>query len=655
MTNLERAKRTLASHAGVSFNQKETTMLKLSILPISALGLVTLTGVIACGDDGESVVTPAPSASDAGAESTSESGEPTGAASTESDSTSDEVTGDTGSTSSGSDETTSGGDELPTITELVKGSDDFTVLASALEATGLDDALAGEGPFTVFAPTDEAFALLPEGLVAGLSNEQLADVLKYHVVSGNVLAETVVTLDSADTLLEEPVKIQVTADGVYLNGLTKVVTTDVQTANGVVHIIDSVLVPGAFPGSIVDVLGSYPRLSALYGAATPEAAEALSGDNLTLLAPVNSAFDGLDLSEVEDLNPILFYHALAGVVPSTTVVDLKTARSVGGPFMGIDTSDGVKINDGSKLTSVIYTDIAVASGDEGSTIHLVDEVLLPPPAIAEVAQAAGLTTLVEVLGLANVPGTEVTFAEALEGEGPFTVFAPSNEAFAALGDEGFGDALGDVLGAHAISGVVDSNAVVQAITDGGQSPETLTGGAENTLGLSLIGGAVAINAMVQVTATDIPAANGVIHLVDSVILPSDIEFPGNMVQALSAYPLFSSLVEAAVNAEEGDVATALQSDGPFTLFAPVNPAFEGIDTTDDLSSILLYHALGDAYDSAAVTALESATAFETVNGADVIVDGEALTVNESSIIGTDLRTSNGVIHIIDEVLLPPAQ
>ncbi len=628
-------------------------MIRVRLTPVAAICVASLGTAIACGDDDAPSYSPI-DGPDSGltsseAETANSTAEVTSGDPSSEDEPSNTTFSDGGTTGDGATS------DLPTITELVADSEDFSVLASALEATGLDDALAGPGPFTVFAPTDEAFALLPEGLVASLSTEQLTSVLQFHVVSGAVTADAVETLDSADTLLELPLDIHAGSDGVYLNGLTKVVVTDIETANGIVHVIDSVLVPGPFPGTITDVLGAYPRLSTLFGAATSEAADALTGDNLTLLAPVNSAFEDVDLSGVDDLNPILFYHVLPVNAPSAAVASLKTARSVGGPFMAIDAADGVKINDGSKFSNVIYTDIAVDSGDGGSTIHLIDEVLVPPPPIAEVAAAAGLTTLVDVLGLADVPGTETTFGEALGGEGPFTVFAPSNEAFEAIPEEGFGSDLADVLGAHAFAGIVDSNAVVEAIDDDGVSPETLTGATTNVLGLSLIDGAVVIDSKVQVTQTDIPAANGIIHLVDSVIIPPEVEFPGNIVEALSAYPLFSSLVEAAVNAEDGDVVSALQSAGPFTLFAPVNPAFDGIDTSADLSPVLLYHAVpGGAYDSSAVVGLAEPTDFETANGADLTVDGDALTVNGVSIIGVDLRTSNGVIHVIDDVLLPPA-
>ncbi len=550
-------------------------------------------------------------------------------------------------------------DDMPasnTIVDVAMADENFSTLVDALVATGLDETLSGEGPFTVFAPTNAAFELLPEGLVDGLDSDTLAAVLTYHVVAGEVPAADVVTLSDAETVQGSSVNINVMGENVYLNGLTQVVTTDIETDNGIIHVIDSVLIPGAFPGSIVDVVTSYPRLSTLAGAVTEDVATTLSGDGLTLLAPVNSAFDGLELPEDEaTLESILLYHGIALNAPAATVVELASVQSAGGPFMGIDASDGVRLNDGSKMVDVIYTDIAVGSGDSGSTIHLIDQVLIPPPDIATVATNAGLTELVAALGAANVPGTSDTFAAALQGDGPFTVFAPSNAAFEAIPAPGFGSDLADVLGAHAIAGVVDSKAVVAAIGDTGLSPATLTSASDNQLGLAIVGEAVAINSMVQVTQTDIPASNGIIHLVDSVIIPADIEFPGNIVEAVSAYPLFSSLVTAVGNADAG-VATALTGVGPLTLFAPVNPAFDGVDVSQDLTNVLLYHATSGAVDSTfVVNNFQTPADVTMANGADTTVDGAELMVNDANLIGTDLRTDNGIIHILDGVLMPPAQ
>lgn len=132
---------------------------------------------------------------------------------------------------------------MPNIVETAVSAGSFTTLTKAVEAAGLVDALSGEGPFTVFAPTDEAFAKLPEGTVESLLGEpaKLADILKFHVVSGKVMAADVAGMDSAETLLGQSVSID-TADGVKVNGAA-VVQADVEADNGVIHVIDSVILP----------------------------------------------------------------------------------------------------------------------------------------------------------------------------------------------------------------------------------------------------------------------------------------------------------------------------------------------------------------------------------------------------------------------------
>lgn len=119
----------------------------------------------------------------------------------------------------------------------------FTTLTAAVKAAGLDMALSAEGPYTVFAPTDEAFAKLPEGTVENLlaNPEQLKKVLLYHVVSGNVMAADVVKLESATTLNGTTVAIS-TTDGVKVNN-AMIIQTDIEASNGTVHVIDTVLIP----------------------------------------------------------------------------------------------------------------------------------------------------------------------------------------------------------------------------------------------------------------------------------------------------------------------------------------------------------------------------------------------------------------------------
>lgn len=132
------------------------------------------------------------------------------------------------------------------IVDTAVAAGQFTTLAAALDAAGLVDTLKGEGPFTVFAPTDAAFAKLPEGTVESLlkpeNKDQLVAILTYHVVAGAVKAEQVVTLDSATTVNGADVAIEVSDAGVKVDG-ANVTAVDVAASNGVIHVIDSVILP----------------------------------------------------------------------------------------------------------------------------------------------------------------------------------------------------------------------------------------------------------------------------------------------------------------------------------------------------------------------------------------------------------------------------
>ena len=137
-----------------------------------------------------------------------------------------------------------------TIVDLAVADGRFTTLVSAVQAAGLVDTLKSEGPFTVFAPTDEAFAALPAGTLDSLlqpeNKQQLTDILLYHVVPGKVMAADVVGLDgqSAETALEgKSINIKVDGDKVILNDTVNVILTDIETSNGVIHVIDAVLLP----------------------------------------------------------------------------------------------------------------------------------------------------------------------------------------------------------------------------------------------------------------------------------------------------------------------------------------------------------------------------------------------------------------------------
>lgn len=138
------------------------------------------------------------------------------------------------------------------IVDTAVAAGSFNTLAAALKAAGLVDALKGDGPFTVFAPTDAAFAKLPKGTVETLlkpeNKSKLVDILTYHVVSGSVPAKTAVTLNKATALNKKAISLGIKGDSLYLNGNAKVIRADVNASNGVIHVLDNVILPPASKG-----------------------------------------------------------------------------------------------------------------------------------------------------------------------------------------------------------------------------------------------------------------------------------------------------------------------------------------------------------------------------------------------------------------------
>ncbi|MBL8889948.1 MAG: fasciclin domain-containing protein [Planctomycetaceae bacterium] len=136
--------------------------------------------------------------------------------------------------------------KAPSIVEAAIGNEDFSTLVALVKHAGLVETLSGEGPFTVFAPNNAAFAKLPketvDALLSDKGKDQLAAILKYHVVPGSVKAADVVKLKEAKTALGQSAKIKVENGKVYVDG-AQVIATDIECSNGIIHVIDSVILP----------------------------------------------------------------------------------------------------------------------------------------------------------------------------------------------------------------------------------------------------------------------------------------------------------------------------------------------------------------------------------------------------------------------------
>lgn len=419
--------------------------------------------------------------------------------------------------------------ESQTIVDIAVQDGRFTNLVAALEAAGLVEALQGEGHFTVFAPTDDAFAALPEGAIDALlaDNEALSEVLLYHVISGGVKAADVVSLDGqeVETLSGESVKVMLDGESVMINEAT-VIITDIEGSNGVIHVIDAVLLPPAddmamgeeeMSKTIVDIAVSDENFSTLVTALELAGLdEALQGEGpFTVFAPTNDAFNALPegaleglVADTEALTDVLLYHVAEGEAMAADVVELdgQKVETLLGQYLDIAIEDETVLVDEAQ---VVVTDIKASNG----VIHVIDSVLIPETrSIVDIAVEDGrFTTLVTALEAAGL-------VEALLGEGPFTVFAPTDDAFAALPEGTIEslladtDALTQVLLYHVVDGKVLAAQVVEL---DGQQVETLSG---ESLSVMIDGEAVKINDA-QVILADVEASNGVIHVIDSVLVP----------------------------------------------------------------------------------------------------------------------------------------
>jgi uncharacterized surface protein with fasciclin (FAS1) repeats len=274
---------------------------------------------------------------------------------------------------------------------------------------------------------------------------------------------------------------------------------------------------------------------------------------------------------------------------------------------------------------------------------------------------ARFTTLVAALTAADLVGT-------LQGPGPFTVFAPTNEAFddflAANGFASLDDIPTDVLTSVLLNHVVSGELMSGDLSDG-YANTLATGPGDNAISI-LIGttGGVSLNGDVNVTEADLDADNGVIHVVDQVIgIPNVVDF------ALDNPGTFSSLVAALTRSDlTVDFVSILVGDGPFTVFAPTNDAFQALldsnpdwDTLDDidvatLEAVLSYHVVavqaqsGDLSNGQTLTMFGSGDTEVSIDGNTVsIIDANAGTAN---VVVANVQGSNGVVHAIDAVLLP---
>ncbi|VGO11596.1 Immunogenic protein MPB70 [Pontiella desulfatans] len=399
---------------------------------------------------------------------------------------------------------------LPSIVDIAVNDGRFTNLVAAVVQEGLADTLANDGPFTVFAPTDDAFEAL--GLTGSdlLAVESLKEVLLYHVLPAALDGDAVAAETHLETLLGKDVEVTLDGSRLFINS-SEVILANIKASNGIIHVIDAVLLQPTLP-SIVDIAVADGRFTNLVAAVVQEGlADTLAHSGpFTVFAPTDDAFDALgatgdDLLAIPDLANILLYHVVDGRLKAEDVVLMERITTKIGKDLKVNvTAEGVFIND----SKVIIQNIKAENG----IIHVIDMVLIPEamPNVFEIADGAGafktLVAALEATGLDDV----------LKGDGPYTVFAPSDEAFEKLPSWLLNflvknpEYLQQVLLYHVVPGDLDASEVLEQgflRTAQGRSVKA-----------TLKKDEVFINRS-KVIEANIEASNGTIHVIDSVLIP----------------------------------------------------------------------------------------------------------------------------------------
>ena len=625
-------------------------------------------------------------------------------------------------------------EDLGTLVDVVVNTESLSILEAAVLKADLAGTLSSEGPFTVFAPTDDAFVALLDVLgddynsLDDFDTEDemmlLKDILLYHVLAAEVKAADLSEGSVATALAENSIDVIASGDtfviGDASNTDANITGTDIMASNGIAHTIDKVLLPQSAIDfvtalslkTIVEIAVETDDLSLLVGAlqqANAGLVETLGGDGpFTVFAPTNQAFVDLlgalgddyhsladfDTQDEKDLLvKVLTYHVVAGAAAfSTDLSDGQMIETFQGENVGINIKDGiVHIVDATDTNAtVVLADVAASNG----VVHVINKVLLPQE-VLDILAASNLKTIVEIavetddlsLLVGALQQANAGLVETLGGDGPFTVFAPTNQAFVdllgALGDDYNSladfdtqdekDLLVKVLTYHVVAGT----AAFSTDLSSGQMIETFQG---ESVGININGNSVhvmdATDSNATVVLADVAASNGVVHVINKVLLPQevlDLLTPPtpNIVETAQSVDGLSLLVDALIQADAGLV-EVLSGEGPFTVFAPTNAAFADLldalgdnyhsladfDTADEkaiLAKILTYHvvsgaavASGDLSDHQEIVTVQGESVFAILGHGVAIRDKTHVDAN---VVAADVVASNGIVHVIDKVLL----
>lgn len=565
---------------------------------------------------------------------------------------------------------------------------EFDILIGAVLAADpvIVATLSARGQRTVFAPVDAAFEALgiTEDNVGDLDQEYLTEVLAYHVVNGRRSSKSVLKSKRLRTLQGGYLR---QSEGVLTDGLGRkanIIAADVPARNGIIHAIDSVVLPYQAP-SLVDLAlelntninspyyGEFDILIGAVLAADPAIVATLSAKGQrTVFAPIDAAFEAIGITEdnvaeidQETLTEVLSNHVVNKRRTASNVLRSKRLRTLQGG--NVWQKDGVLKDGLGREANLIAVDLRAKNG----IIHAIDSVLLPyqSPNVVDLAIELNSNTNSPYFGefdilIAAVLAADPSVLEYLTGRGQRTVFAPIDAAFEAIGitEENVGEidqqTLTEVLSNHVVNKRRNERNVLRS-----KRLRTLQGGyVWQDSGVLKDG----LGRESNIIATDLRAGNGIIHGIDSVLLPYQAPDVVDLAIELNSNPNspyfgeFDILI-AAVLAADPAILEYLTGRGQRTVFAPIDAAFEDLGITEAnvgeldqafLSEVLAYHVLPRGLSSKTVLRSEG---FRTVQGEVLLQDSGVLTDaldRMADIIAVDLRSGNGIIHGINAVVLP---
>jgi transforming growth factor-beta-induced protein len=541
---------------------------------------------------------------------------------------------------------------LPVVSVLnsFESEGKFSTFYEIMTELGVVPLYNGSGPsyeYTIFAPTNAAFEAFFERYdtydgIGDIPDAILFDLLEYHIVEGSISSGD---LGNAKTTVQGT---DITFSNGMINGRANITAADRAARNGFVHEIDAVLLPPTIgQQTILEIAAANSEFSTLAAAISrfPDLVDLIDGGDgaFTVLAPTDAAFDAAlaalpvsTLEEIPDplLRVVLEYHLLDGLFTSGTIPGPQV--TLGGETLNLD------------LEVVNTADVGATNG----LVHIVDQVLLPPSLNTVVGQ---ILTREEFSTLAAaLVKTDLTTPLSM---GTYTIFAPNDEAFATLLED---------MGVESLDEVSDA-ALANILTYHVLGAEVLSTAINAGLAQTLNGAYVDIDTdmgvmvdMATVIEPDITADNGVVHEIDAVLMP-----PMNNVVELAANTPSLSILAAAI--EKAGLIEDLQGGGPYTVFAPDNAAFDalfdllnvsGLDelTPSQLRPILLYHVvegrvISSELPNGFVNTLNEGTAIN-INNAVFTINTETDQLVELGDATLNVQASNGVVHIVDTVLLP---